>query len=63
MTIKLDCKDYGFECGFQLEGQGLPLIEKLKGHFEEEHGIDYSTEAVIQMIANKGYSRESILKE
>lgn len=64
MTIKLACRDYGFECDFILEGEkSLSLIQKLREHFDQEHGIDYSTDAVIQMIVNRGYSRESIKKE
>lgn len=64
MTIRLSCKDYGFECEFVLEGKkSLSLIEKLREHFDEEHGIDYSTDAVIQMIVNRGHSRESIRNE
>ncbi len=64
MTIKLTCKDYGFECDFEIEGEkSLSLIEKLREHFEQEHGIDYSTDAVIQMIVNRGHSIGSIKKE
>lgn len=64
MTIKLECSDYGFECNFVLEGKkSLTLIEKLREHFEKEHGIDYSTDVVIQMIINRGHSRNSIIKE
>jgi len=64
MTVKLACRDYGFECDFILEGEkSLSLIEKLREHFDQEHGIDYSTDAVIQMIVNRGHSRESIKKE
>ena len=64
MGIELICEDYGFECKFSLKGEkNLTLIEKLREHFEQEHGIDYTTDAVIQMIVNKGHSRESILNE
>ncbi|MDX1596001.1 MAG: DUF1059 domain-containing protein [Nitrosopumilaceae archaeon] len=64
MTIKLQCSDYGFECDFVLDGRkSLKLIEQLREHFETEHGIDYSTDAVIQMIVNKGHSRDSIEKD
>lgn len=64
MTIKLECRDYGFECDFVLDGRkSLALIEQLREHFETEHGIDYSTDAVIQMIVNRGHSRESISKD
>ncbi len=64
MTIKLVCSDYGFECGFVLEGKkSLSLIKKLRDHFEQEHGIDYSVDAVIQMLINKGHTRDSIRNE
>ena len=63
MTIKLRCDDYGFECEFALdEEKTIGLIQKLRDHFEEEHGIDYTIEAVTQMITNRGHSLESIKK-
>ena len=61
MTLKLRCVDYGFECEFMLnEEKSITQLEKLRDHFEEEHGIDYTIEAVTQMITNKGHSLESI---
>ena len=61
MTLKLRCIDYGFECEFMLdEEKSITQLEKLRDHFEEEHGIDYTIEAVTQMITNKGHSLESI---
>ncbi len=63
MNLKLRCDDYGFECEFILdEEKTIGLIEKLRTHFEEEHGIDYTIETVTQMITNRGYSLESIKK-
>ncbi len=63
MNLKLRCEDYGFECEFSLdEEKSIELIKKLRGHFEEEHGIDYTIEAVTQMITNRGHSLESIKK-
>ncbi|MCH7758049.1 MAG: DUF1059 domain-containing protein [Thaumarchaeota archaeon] len=63
MDFKLRCSEYGFECDFTLEGEkSIQLLEKLKAHFEEEHGIEYPIDAVIQMIVNRGYSLESIKK-
>ena len=63
MTLKLRCKDYGFECKFEIdEEKSVALIKKLRNHFEEEHGIDYTMEAVTQMITNRGHSLESIKK-
>ena len=63
MTLKLRCDDYGFECEYILDGEkSVSTIEKLRNHFEEEHGIDYTIEAVTQMITNRGHSLESIRK-
>ena len=63
MTIKLRCDDYGFECEFVLdEAKTVGIIKKLRDHFEEEHGIDYTVGAVTQMITNRGHSLESIGK-
>ncbi len=63
MTIKLSCKDYGFECEYTAEGEsGSKLIEQLRSHFDAEHGIEYSSEFLIQMVINKGHSRQSITK-
>lgn len=63
MTLKLRCEDYGFECKFSLnEEKSIEQLQKLRNHFEEKHGIDYTIEAVTQMITNKGHSLESIKK-
>ena len=63
MNLQLRCNDYGFECEFALdEEKTIGLIKKLRDHFEEEHGIDYTVEAVTQMITNRGHSLESIKK-
>jgi len=63
MTLKLRCDDYGFECKYIIdEAKSIATIEKLRNHFEEEHGIDYTVEAVTQMITNRGHSLESIRK-
>ena len=64
MTIKLRCEDYGFECDYILEGEkSTSLLEQLRGHFEEEHGIEYAAEAITQMVMNRGHSLESIKKQ
>ena len=63
MTIKLRCNDYGYECDLVLDEElTVGLIKKLRDHFEEEHGLDYTIEAVTQMITNRGHSLESIKK-
>ena len=63
MNLQLRCDDYGFECKFTLdEEKTVGSIKKLRDHFEEEHGIDYTVEAVTQMITNRGHTLESIKK-
>jgi len=63
MNLKLRCEDYGFECEFVLdEEKSMEELKKLRDHFEEEHGIDYTIEAVTQIITNKGHSLDSIKK-
>jgi len=43
MTIKLRCSDYGYECDLVLDEElTIGLIEKLRDHFEEEHGRLYN---------------------
>jgi hypothetical protein len=44
------------------EEKTIGLIQKLRDHFEKEHGIDYTIEATTQMITNRGHSLESIKK-
>ncbi|KFM18402.1 hypothetical protein AAA799P11_01115 [Marine Group I thaumarchaeote SCGC AAA799-P11] len=51
--IKLKCSDYGFECGFSVEGDTEAVIEEFGAHTENEHGIDYSKEALMQFILRK----------
>lgn len=51
--IKLRCGDYGFECNFEVEGDKELVTEQFKIHVYEEHGIDYTKEAVVQFILRK----------
>ncbi|MCH7967173.1 MAG: DUF1059 domain-containing protein [Thaumarchaeota archaeon] len=51
--VKLTCRDYGFDCDFVTEGEIEQVIEKFGQHMEEEHGIDYTKEALMQVILRK----------
>lgn len=54
MDIKLSCRDYGFECDFEVTGGNTQdIIEKFGKHMDEEHGIAYSKESLIQIILRK----------
>ena len=51
---KLCCVDYGFECEFAVEtGNVSELIDKFAKHTEDEHGIEYSKEALMQFMLRK----------
>ena len=52
MSIKIRCSDYGYECDQIFDEElTMGLIGKLRNHFEEEHGLDYTIEAVTQMLS------------
>jgi predicted small metal-binding protein len=51
--IKLRCSDYGFECDFVAEGETRQVLETFGKHTDEEHGIDYSPEVLMQLILRK----------
>jgi predicted small metal-binding protein len=53
IVARLRCNDYGFECQFVAEGEIEAVIEEFGKHTEEEHGIDYSKEALMQFILRK----------
>jgi predicted small metal-binding protein len=53
MTIKLRCRDYGFECEFVVEGEVEPVITQFGKHTDEEHGIEYTKEVLMQLILRK----------
>ena len=53
--VKLQCRDYGFECDFAVEGtDASKIIEDFGKHTAEEHGIEYSKESLMQFIMRKG---------
>lgn len=52
---RLRCSDYGFECDFISEGEVEAVIEEFGKHTDEEHGIDYSKEALMQFILRQKY--------
>lgn len=52
--LKLSCRDYGFECDFEVEGDDASEVtEKFGNHSAKEHGIEYSKEALMQFILRK----------
>jgi len=50
---QLKCRDYGFECDFVANGEIEQVIEDFRIHTDDEHGIDYSKEAIMQFLLRK----------
>ena len=47
--IKISCSNYGFDCKFEVDVNDLTAIEKYQKHSIDEHGIEYSVEAITQV--------------
>jgi len=53
--VKLSCRDYGFECDFVAEGTEISqVLQEFGKHTCDEHGIEYSKEALMQFIMRQG---------
>ncbi len=50
---KLQCRDYGFDCDFVVDGEVESVITQFGNHTNDEHGIEYSKEALMQIILRK----------
>ena len=59
--VKLACKDYGFECDFEIEGDASKVIEEFGEHTLEEHWIDYGKESLMQFILRKGWLKNFLI--
>ena len=51
--VKLACRDYGFECEFEVDGEVEKVLDDFGKHTLDEHGIEYSKEALMQFILRK----------
>ena len=59
---KLCCVDYGFECDFAVEAKdSSDMIKEFAKHTANQHGIEYSTEALMQFMIRKGNTEFSRL--
>ena len=51
---QLTCSDYGFECEFVVDTKNQSnALETFGKHTLDEHGIEYSKEALMQFIIRK----------
>jgi len=51
--VKLRCDDYGYECKFISKGEIDKVVNDYKEHMNDEHGIDYSKESILEFIKRK----------
>lgn len=49
----LKCSDYGFECNFVTSGESNNVAKEFGQHYENVHGIEYSFEAIEQIILRR----------
>ena len=49
----LNCRYYGFECNYEMEGDIKKIINQFKNHMIKEHKIDYPKEILMQPILRK----------
>ena len=49
----LRCKDYGYECNFQTDGETEKVVIEFRNHSIKNHGIDYGVEALGHFIRRK----------
>ena len=47
---KITCIAYGFDCSYVAEGEVEYVICQYQKHSTDEHGIEYSAEALTQVI-------------
>ena len=54
---KLKCRDYGFDCNFEIEDHDVTkLIENFGNHTALEHGKKFEKESLMQFIVGSEYS-------
>ncbi|NNL58818.1 MAG: DUF1059 domain-containing protein [Nitrosopumilus sp.] len=52
--VKLICRDYGFECGFETSSNNTKaVISEFQKHSFEQHHIEYSEGAMLQLVFQK----------
>ena len=44
--VKIICRNYGFDCNFEVNGNNSEIIKKFQKHSMDEHGIEYGIEGL-----------------
>ena len=53
MMSVLNCRYYGFECNYEMEGDIKKITDEFKNHITKEHKIDYPKEILMKTILRK----------
>lgn len=53
MMSVLNCRYYGFECNYEMEGDVKAIIDEFKNHITKEHMIDFPKETLTNTILRK----------
>ena len=49
----LNCRYYGFECNYELEGNIKKIVDEFRDHTIKEHHVDYPKELIMNTILQK----------
>jgi len=48
--VKIVCRNYGFDCNFEVKGNNSEIIKKFQKHSRDAHGIEHSAEGLDQIL-------------
>ena len=48
--VTISCKDYGFDCKFEVSDNDLDAINRFQKHSMVVHGIEYSSGTLSQIV-------------
>ena len=48
--VKISCNTYGFDCNFEVDDADPDAINKFQKHSMVEHGIEYSSGTLNQIV-------------
>ena len=49
----LNCRYYGFECNYEMEGNTKTIVDEFKNHRTKEPMVDYPKEILMNTILRK----------
>lgn len=50
IMVKISCNNYGFDCKFEVDDNDPDAVNKFQKHSMVEHGIEYSSGTLNQII-------------